>query len=121
MKRVSQTLAVALALLLLSCLPEAGTPATLTPTTAHKALTCRSTSVKHAFDMQQGYPKGRPGYVVDHVCALYCGGKDSTTNMQYQTKSESLKKDKWEATPIGCALTCTPLNSTRTRQVFNCK
>lgn len=111
MKRFVTILAVALTLLTASCLPEAATAAT----------TCRSQAVKHQFDRQQGYPKGRPGYIVDHVCALACGGKDSTINMQYQTKAASVKKDRWETTAAGCAKTCTPLNSTRTRQVFNCR
>lgn len=82
---------------------------------------CRSSSVKHRFDVMNGYPHGRQGYVVDHVCALACGGLDSTINLQYQTKAESLAKDRWERSQTGCAKTCTPLNSTSTRLVFNCK
>ena len=31
---------------------------------------CRSTATKHQFDKLMGYPHGRKGYVVDHVCAL---------------------------------------------------
>lgn len=90
-------------------------------TTEAKADTCRSATVKHQFDKQQGYPHGRKGYIVDHVCALVRGGLDSTVNMQYQTITESRAKDKIENTDFGAAQFCTPLNSTPTRRVFNCK
>ena len=83
---------------------------------------CRSSWEKHRFDVAQGYPHGRPGYIVDHVCALSCNGKDDhKTNMQYQLPAESRAKDRWENTAAGCKKTCTPLNSTPTRQVFNCR
>lgn len=82
---------------------------------------CRSAATKHHFDVEQGYPHGRKGYVVDHICALACGGIDDPKNMQYQTYKDGKLKDKWERTPEGCAKTCTPENSTKTRQVFNCK
>ena len=82
---------------------------------------CRSQAVKHQFDVQQGYPHGRKGYIVDHVCALARGGLDITANMQYQTLEESIKKDRIENTAYGEALFCTPLNSLAYRTVFNCK
>ena len=90
-------------------------------TTEAKADGCRSTAVKHQFDKQQGYPQGRKGYIVDHVCALSVGGIDSTINMQYQTIEQSKAKDRIEGSPYGKSLWCTPLNSTPTRKVFNCK
>ena len=37
-----------------------------------------------------------PGYIIDHVKALACGGTDSTENMQWQTKEEAKDKGKWE-------------------------
>lgn len=37
-----------------------------------------------------------PGYVIDHVTALACGGADAPSNMQWQTESEGKAKDKWE-------------------------
>jgi hypothetical protein len=44
-----------------------------------------------------GRYKGRcPGYVIDHVKALACGGLDSPKNMQWQTVEEAKQKDKWE-------------------------
>lgn len=86
-----------------------------------QAYTCRSASVKHQFDKLHGYPHGRAGYVVDHICALANGGIDSVVNMQYQTIAESKKKDRIENTAEGRRLFCNDSNSTPTRQVFNCK
>jgi hypothetical protein len=34
-----------------------------------------------------------PGYVVDHVRALACGGADSPSNMQWQTVADAKEKD----------------------------
>lgn len=82
---------------------------------------CRSHVPVHHFEMAQGFPHGRPGWVVDHICALACGGIDDPSNMQYQTTKDGKIKDKWERTDEGCKKTCTPQNSTPTRQVFNCK
>ncbi len=56
----------------------------------------RSSSAKHEFMKQTGYPKGRKGYVVDHIVPLKKGGCDCPSNMQWQTIEEGKKKDKWE-------------------------
>lgn len=37
-----------------------------------------------------------PGFVVDHVKPLACGGADHPSNMQWQTVAEAKAKDKWE-------------------------
>jgi hypothetical protein len=93
----------------------------------HPELNCRSSCVKHNFDKLNGWPKGRPGWVVDHICALANGGLDiagiegMSGNMQYQTPTASYLKDKIENTPKGKALFCTPENSLPKRTVFNCK
>jgi hypothetical protein len=48
-----------------------------------------------------GQPSGScPGYVIDHIQALACGGPDTPENMQWQTTEDAKAKDKWER--IGC-------------------
>ena len=37
-----------------------------------------------------------PGYIIDHINPLACGGADTPENMQWQTKIEAKDKDKWE-------------------------
>ena len=37
-----------------------------------------------------------PGYVIDHVKPLACGGVDNPSNMLWQTVEEGKEKDKWE-------------------------
>jgi len=62
----------------------------------------RSGPAKSAFERQSPCPStgkssGRcPGYVVDHVTALECGGADAPSNMQWQTKADAKAKDKTE-------------------------
>lgn len=41
-----------------------------------------------------------PGWIIDHVTALACGGADSPSNMQWQTTEDAKAKDRWER--IGC-------------------
>lgn len=82
---------------------------------------CRSQIPKKIFLYQNGYAKSKPGYVVDHICALACGGLDAPKNMQFQTIADAKAKDKWETKPYGCRKTCTPDNSLPKRTVFNCK
>ena len=72
----------------------AGTPRTTSGRIA------RSEAAKHQFEAQTGYPHGRPGYVVDHIVPLACGGADALSNMQWQTIAEGKAKDKTER--IGC-------------------
>ena len=45
---------------------------------------------------ETGYPKGRPGYVIDHVIPLACGGPDAPSNMQWQTVADAKAKDRVE-------------------------
>ena len=56
----------------------------------------RSDAARHAFARQTGYPKGRPGYVIDHIIPLACGGSDTPSNMQWQTIAAAKAKDKTE-------------------------
>lgn len=37
-----------------------------------------------------------PGYVIDHVAPLCAGGADTPANMQWQTREQSLVKDRDE-------------------------
>jgi hypothetical protein len=37
-----------------------------------------------------------PGYVIDHINPLACGGADSPENMQWQTITDGKAKDGWE-------------------------
>jgi hypothetical protein len=66
----------------------------------------RSAGARHHFKQLQPCPAtGRstgkcPGYVIDHVKPLACGGADAPSNMQWQTVAEGKAKDKWER--IGC-------------------
>jgi hypothetical protein len=62
----------------------------------------RSSSAKSAFKRQQPCPStgkatGRcPGYVIDHIKPLECGGADAPSNMQWQTIADGKAKDKTE-------------------------
>jgi hypothetical protein len=67
---------------------------------ASKGKIARSEEAKRTFEKQTGFPRGRPGYVIDHKVPLACGGADSPSNMQWQTTAEAKAKDKVER--IGC-------------------
>jgi hypothetical protein len=62
----------------------------------------RSYKAKATFKVQNPCPatgraKGScPGYIIDHVIPLACGGPDTPANMQWQTKAAALEKDRWE-------------------------
>ena len=62
----------------------------------------RSGAAKNAFKRQQPCPStGRasgscPGYVIDHIKPLECGGADAPGNMQWQTIADGKAKDKTE-------------------------
>ena len=62
----------------------------------------RSTAAKDSFKRQQPCPStGRssgacPGYVIDHVNPLECGGADAPSNMQWQTVAGGKAKDRTE-------------------------
>lgn len=45
----------------------------------------RSEAARHAFARKTGYPNGRPGWIIDHIVPLACGGADAPSNMQWQT------------------------------------
>ena len=37
-----------------------------------------------------------PGYIIDHITPIACGGEDAPSNMQWQTEEASKAKDRWE-------------------------
>jgi hypothetical protein len=76
------------------------TPAVVAAARDSRGRIKRSAAAKATFMRQTGYPRGRPGYVVDHVVPLACGGPDSPSNMQWQAAAEAKAKDKTER--IGC-------------------
>ena len=56
----------------------------------------RSAAARDEFMRRTGYPKGRKGYVVDHIVPLECGGADAPSNMQWQTVEQAKIKDRTE-------------------------
>ena len=56
----------------------------------------RSDSARRAFMKSTGFPKGRLGWVIDHVVPLACGGADDLSNMQWQSAQEARAKDRVE-------------------------
>lgn len=62
----------------------------------------RSEGAKNAFKREHPCPSNGhgsgscPGYVIDHVRPLECGGTDDPSNMQWQTVAEGKAKDKME-------------------------
>jgi hypothetical protein len=62
----------------------------------------RSWAARNAFKRQHSCPaNGKrsgscPGYVIDHVNPLECGGADAPSNMQWQTIADGKSKDKME-------------------------
>ena len=67
----------------------------------------RSATAKRRFEASHACPStGKttgpcPGYVVDHVKPLACGGMDAPSNMSWQTVAAAKQKDRWERS--GCA------------------
>jgi hypothetical protein len=70
--------------------------ATKAPKAAKTGTIKRSAAAKHQFEVQTGYSHGRPGYVVDHIKPLACGGADAPSNMQWQTVEAAKAKDRVE-------------------------
>jgi len=76
-----------------------------TPLTVHARIV-RSQAAKNHFKASNPCPingnrQGScPGYVIDHIQALACGGADAPRNMQWQSIEAGKEKDAWER--IGC-------------------
>lgn len=56
----------------------------------------RSEAAKRDFLKATGFPNGRPGWIVDHIKPLACGGTDTPSNMQWQTDAAAKAKDRVE-------------------------
>ena len=62
-----------------------------------RSKTARSSFMREHPCPSTGKTSGRcPGYVVDHVNALECGGADAAYNMQWQTTADAKAKNKTE-------------------------
>lgn len=62
----------------------------------------RSREAIREFKRCTGFVNGRPGYVIDHIFPLACGGPDVPENMIWQKKDDAKQKDKWERARPGC-------------------
>lgn len=66
------------------------------------SIVVRIPAAKDAFKKEHPYPCDDassgpcPGYVIDHVKPLACGGADESGNMQRQTTAQGKAKDAWE-------------------------
>ena len=92
-------------LLLLALLQDGGLPTSLLGLhvpdaigTSEQVQLPRSRAVIRQFATLTGYPRGRPGWVVDHKVPLCAGGPkvDVLANLQWQEKAESYRKDVYE-------------------------
>src|SRR5689334_14486323 len=74
---------------------------------AHRRRIPRSAAARNAFRRLHPCPatglvRGAcPGYVIDHVKPLACGGADAPFNMQWQTRAEAKAKDALERKTCG--------------------
>lgn len=79
--------------------PSFSTASSYTP--AHRPIV-RSEAQKDLFKFINPCPSTGetsgpcPGYVIDHVKPLACGGADDPRNMQWQTVAAGKAKDRWE-------------------------
>lgn len=56
----------------------------------------RSHRALQQFKIQTGFRHGRPGYHVDHIVPLACGGADTPENMQWLSIEMKRVKDRTE-------------------------
>jgi hypothetical protein len=91
-----------LVLVLVLCLPSFAARRCETCQRDSRGHIQRTYRMKHQFRLNNPCPgTGRTtgkcrGYVIDHRIALCDGGKDSPSNMQWQTTAEAKAKDKTE-------------------------
>jgi hypothetical protein len=68
-------------------------PATVPPPVERLRLQ-RSVAARQAFERQSGYANGRPGYIVEYIVPLSCGGTDTPRNMEWLTLAEARAKNR---------------------------
>lgn len=84
-------------------------PTLSTPSVGGSQRRVRSEAKKNSFKSIKPCPSNGedhgpcPGYVIDHIKPLACGGADDPGNMQWQTVEEGKAKDAWER--AGCQST----------------
>jgi len=81
-------------------------PSKLLPYRIHDKKTgklTRSSEALTEFKKCTGFPSGRPGYVIDHIFPLACGGPDVPENLIWQKKEDGKAKDRWERVRPGCS------------------
>ena len=91
-------------LLLLACLRVAGSAGPRCRSCARddRGRIVRSSQAKREFRKMEPCPAtgettgACPGYVIDHIRPLACGGPDDPNNMQWQSREEAKAKDRWE-------------------------
>lgn len=63
----------------------------------HRSQKAKSIFKHHHPCPSTGKTKGScPGFIIDHVKPLACGGSDDPSNMQWQTKADAKAKNKCE-------------------------
>lgn len=73
----------------------------------HSQAAERSPKMRHWFQYAHPCPANGqktgpcPGFVVDHIKPLACGGADHPDNMQWQSVEDGRAKDKWERKECG--------------------
>lgn len=61
----------------------------------------RSRARRALFLRMTGHPDGKvpPGFAVDHIIPLVCGGCDLPSNLSLLTRAEWMAKSRWERQP----------------------
>jgi hypothetical protein len=95
MTRVQRAFLIWMLVLMTWANTSAQTRCSTCPRDRHSRI-ARSRKAIHDFEVQTGFPHGRPGYVIDHIVPLACGGADAPSNMQWQTIAAAKAKDKIE-------------------------
>lgn len=62
----------------------------------HSATYTRNSTALTEFKRATGFPLGRPGWQIDHMRPLKCGGGDCPANMEWMPVEQKKLKDAWE-------------------------